>query len=130
MGEMCRSRWPIFWIKKKLISLENYVFFLTKKPEKTYAYTWYLMFRNAHNSASLFSLPFHSNCLISREELAGTFHDIWREIWRQSQRFFLFKKIQNAWNNSWIPVVAGQFVIFNSRSFCSICSFRNLTIET
>jgi len=27
--------------KKKLISLENYVFFFTKKPEKTYAYTWY-----------------------------------------------------------------------------------------
>jgi len=28
--------------KKKLISLENYVFFFTKKPEKTYAYTWYV----------------------------------------------------------------------------------------
>jgi len=26
--------------KKKLISLENYVFFFTKKPEKTYA--WYV----------------------------------------------------------------------------------------
>ena len=29
--------------KKKLISLENYVFFFTKKPEKTYAYTWYIL---------------------------------------------------------------------------------------
>jgi hypothetical protein len=30
-------------MKNKLISLENYVFFFTKKPEKTYAYTWYAL---------------------------------------------------------------------------------------
>jgi hypothetical protein len=47
---MCRSRWSIFWIKNKIISLENYVFFFTKKPEKTYAYTWYISPRSQSQS--------------------------------------------------------------------------------
>jgi hypothetical protein len=34
MGEMCRSRWSIFLIKNKLISLENYVFFFYQKTGK------------------------------------------------------------------------------------------------